>query len=80
MMLFLRIGGRLWRATGKARGYTKDVIALSFCLYLLFIAEILLGDTFGKLGWWSFGIALQALSLHAVGIEERATSTVDAVK
>jgi O-antigen ligase len=80
LILFSRVGARLWRASGSARGPMRDITALAFCGFLLFMAEVLLGDAFGKLAWWSFGLGLQALALHALSAKEEATSMADGVE
>jgi hypothetical protein len=74
LALYLRIGARLWRAARRAAPPMTDVTALAFCLFLLCVADILRGDSFGKFSWCLLGVGLQTLSIHTTRRGEATSS------
>lgn len=74
LILHLRVGGRLWRASRSAGGHSRDAVVLAFCLFLLHVGVVLKGDPLGKLSWWLLGIGLQTISRPAASREEEASS------
>ena len=82
LLLFLRITWRLFRATRTSSGDARMLFAVAFGLNLLFMLEVLTGETFGKFSWWWFGFGLQALGAEGMGASENhsphARSPVDA--
>jgi O-antigen ligase len=65
VVLHLWLGWRLWRARRVRDVQARELCALALCLYMYFLADVVLGDSFSKLGWWSFGVGLQVLSEYA---------------
>jgi O-antigen ligase len=70
-----RIGTRLWRAARRAAPPMTDISALAFCLFLLCVADIMRGDSFGKYSWCLLGVGLQTLSLRAMRRGEEPSSS-----
>ena len=66
LAFYARIGSRLWKAARRAVPPVTEISALAFCLFLLCVADILRGDSFGKFSWCLLGVGLQTLSLHAM--------------
>lgn len=66
LAFYARIGSRLWKAARRSVPPMTDISALAFCLFLLCVADILRGDSFGKFSWCLLGVGLQTLSLHAM--------------
>jgi O-antigen ligase len=61
LILQLQVNWRLCRATHAAGIYEKDLLALAFCLNLIFLCYIFTGSIYSKLAWWLFGFGLQIL-------------------
>jgi O-antigen ligase len=68
LLFYSQVGRRLWRARRRAAPHTKDVATLAFCLFLLCLADLFRGESFGKLSWWVLGIGLQTVFGTSQGV------------